>query len=135
MTCRTYHHVFMAYSSSETPNGPGEDAIVARDAARLPRRLHDAVFGTFDGIGRGRPPRRWANRNACSHGDRLRRARAVQIIELDHDGPLVGVTLRHSLDARLTAMHRAGSTKILTCRALASCDSLLLGSSRVAYSG
>src|SRR5262249_59420540 len=30
--------------------GAGEDAVVARDAARLAGRLHDAVLGALDGV-------------------------------------------------------------------------------------
>src|SRR5262249_34994784 len=81
----------------------GEDAVVARDAARLPRRLHDAVLGALDGV---RGTDLGAGRHVAVHADdrhRLRRQAAVDVIELDHGLSLVRVALATGLHAGLAA--------------------------------
>src|SRR6185295_154512 len=83
--------------------GAGQNAVVARDAARLPGRVHDAVLGPLDGVGRTdlRAGRRVAVQT--HHRHRLRRVRAIHVVELNHRLPLVSVAFRAGLDAGLAA--------------------------------
>src|SRR5262249_18409494 len=83
--------------------GAGEDTVVARDAARLAGRLHDAVLGALDGVGGADLG---AGRDVAVHTDdrhRLRRQGAGDVVELDHRLPLVRVALATGLHARLAA--------------------------------
>src|SRR6185369_2984812 len=86
----------------------GDDAVAARDAARLASALHDAIAGALDRIGRAdlRAGRLLAVHAHHRHG--LDRRGAIDVLEVDHRVTAVGVALGAGLDARLAADATAG---------------------------
>src|SRR5262249_41127186 len=113
----------------------GEHAVVARDATRLAGRVHDAVGRALDRVGR---TDLGAGRCVAVHADdrrRLRRARAIEIVELDHRLAAVRVALRAGLHAGLAADAAARVDEELHDRGLRHRGTYCCGSSSPTHAG
>src|SRR5262249_17735765 len=78
------HHQIHRRLHLGNAEGAGEHTVVARDAARLARRLDDTVLGALDGV---RGTDFGTGGNVAMHADDrhgLRRQAAVDVVELDH---------------------------------------------------
>ena len=98
---------FIIWSNSATYFGhaerAGEHAVGAADAARLERRLHDAVLGLLDRVGRAHLAQ--VGSSQCMHtiGAVCVLVGAVDALEVDQRLAAVGAALRARLHARLAA--------------------------------
>src|SRR5690606_14090337 len=81
----------------------GDDAVAARDAARLARALHDAVAGALDRIRRADLGARRLLAVHAHDGHGLHRVRAIDVLEVDHRFAAVRVAFGARLHARLAA--------------------------------
>src|SRR5690606_31730517 len=95
------HHQVHPAIHLRNPEGTRENAVVARDAAWLPRALHHPVARALDRVGGTdlRARRRVAVHT--HHGHRLWRMRAIDVVQLDHRMAPVRVTLGTCLHTRV----------------------------------
>src|SRR5262249_23428440 len=97
------HHDFPVFVQLGHAEGTGDDAVAAGDAAWLARRLHDAVAGALDRVGRTdlRAGRLFAVHAYDRNG--LNAFPAVDVLQVDHRIAAMRVALRAGLHTCLTA--------------------------------
>src|SRR5690606_36465148 len=80
-----------------------DDAVAARDAARLARALHDAIAGALDRVGRAHLRAGRLLAVHADHRDGLHRRVTIDELEVDHRVALVRVALGARLRAAAAA--------------------------------